>query len=113
MNRFLTRQERQFTLGYLHEQYEGMQQGNVSEASALKWMAENGLAHREFQPFTLALTEELRRGSPVPPPEEEYSAPWASIEEFRRRAGELKRALHEPQLHAQIEKNADRSSTGD
>jgi hypothetical protein len=54
MKRFLTRQERQFTLGYLQEQYEGMRQGKVPEGPAFKWMAENGLAHREFQPFTLA-----------------------------------------------------------
>jgi hypothetical protein len=65
----------------------------IPEGPAFKWMAENGVAHGEFQPFTLALTEELGRGSPVPPPEEEYSAPWASTEEFRRRVGELKRAL--------------------
>ena len=110
MNRFLTRQERQFTLGYLQEQYEGMRQGKVPEGPAFKWMAENGLAHREFQPFTLALTEELGKGSPVPPPEEEYSAPWASIEEFRRRAAELDQAVHGLQRQARVEDNACPSS---
>jgi hypothetical protein len=110
MNRFLTRQERQFTLGYLQEQYEGMRQGKVPEGPAFKWMAENGLAHREFQPFTLALTEELGRGSPVPPPEEEYSAPWASIEEFRRRAAELDQAVHGVQRQARVEDNVHRRS---
>ena len=105
MKRHLTQQERRFTLGYLQEQWDGV------KGPAFTWIEDHGFPHGEFQPFTLTLTEELGRGNPVPPPEGEYPAPWASAEEFRRRAAELRQALHELQPQAQGEGNVKLSST--
>ena len=101
----LTKQERQFVLGYLQEQWDGVQ------GLAHSWFDENSIPHGRFQPFTFTLTAELGRGAPVPPPEGEYVVPWASVEEFRRRAAKLKEALHELQPQPQVEDNAKPSST--
>jgi len=78
---------------------------------AHSWFDENNIPHGRFQPFTLTLAAELGRDAPVPLPEGEYEVPWASVEEFRRRAAELKGALHELQPQAQVEENVQPSST--
>jgi len=111
MRKLLTEQERLFALGYLQEQYEGMRQGKIPEGPAFKWMAKNGLAHREFQPFTLSLTEELGRGAPIPPPEGQYSAPWPSVEDFRARAAELRERMNCLMTQTRDDENTHRTNT--
>ena len=103
MTGFLTEHERQFTLGYLQEQWDGVQ------GLAHSWFDENNIPHGRFQPFTFTLTAELGRDAPVPPPEGEYKVPWASVEEFRARAAELRERLRDSRSEARDE-NAQQES---
>ena len=90
VRRFLTERERMFAIGYLQEQWDGV------KGPAFTWLEENGLAHRELQPFTLHLSLEFIR-APTPPALEAYPVPWTSVEEFRARAAGLRATLRDIQ----------------
>ena len=112
MKRFLTEMETRFAIGYLNEQLEGIkEQREGVKGPAFTWIEENGLAHGDFQPFTLHLTLTLGVNQLIPPKPDEYPAPWASVEEFRARAAELRATLAEARSQAEVEWSAARSST--
>lgn len=106
----LTEQERLFIRGYLYELRSETEKPGGGPACA--WLRQNNLADAEMLLFTeryhleLPTDGEARSARPT-----EYPVPWASAEEFRRRATELRQALHELQPQAQVEGNVNLSST--
>lgn len=104
MRRFLTEMETRFAIGYLNEQWEGIKEPwERVKGPAFTWIEENGLAHGDFQPFTLHLTLTLGANQLIPPKPDEYPAPWASVEDFRARAAELRATLAEARSQAEVE----------
>ena len=97
MKRHLTEEERDFAIGYMHEQLYG-------GGYATRWIEEQGIPHGDMQPFTLAFSKSREVNQPLPPKQVEYPVPWASVEEFRKRSAELRESLHE-ESQPQVEDN--------
>lgn len=106
----LTEKERLFVRGYLYELRSETEKPGGGPACA--WLKQYNLADAEMLLFTeryhleSPADGEARSARPT-----EYLAPWASAEEFRRRAAELKEALHELQPQPQVDDNVQPSST--